>query len=254
MALRTRKLGSGSKLPAKPRRMWTKIVPLVAVLAVGGAAAYAVFGGKKGVGAEVQEEKKTREEKRREEKKKKYGEKLETLKRIIKFQRLKEQGENSWGENEDGVYFPPFDEKRYMEGLGDYTKNELWDLLSEQLRIVWLIQQEHKNALNNMDIELSTGKKVPSEEEEKEERLILAKLKIEKRKQDLVQGRIDEIEISEYGLAGKSREELQAILFSMEEKAMYWGVEYLPWEEEQTMYLASIALDRLFWSDVLGKE
>ena|GEM_PF-5881257 len=260
MALPIRRVDSGrvdSKIPAKPRGMWVKVVPLVAALAISGVvAAKTIFGGNTDEGAEVWKEKRTPQEIKSREKLKRQKAKLEMLKGIIKFQKMKEQGKIGWGENEDKSMesFPVFDGKRYMEALWEYEKDELWELFAEQCGTVEHLEKEHKDALDDMDIELSTGKRFPSEEEEKEENLVLAKLNIEKRKRDLVQGRIDEIELSEYGLAGKNREELQSILFSMEEMEVYWGVESMPWEKEQTMYLASIALDRLFWTDVFGSR
>ena len=247
MALRTRKLGSDFKRLAKPRKMWIKIVPLVAVLAIGGAvAAKTIFSGKSDSAAEVREEKKTLQEIRKEEKIKRQKAKVEMLKRVIKFQMMRERGRISWN-SEDEEKHPEFDEDAYGGALGKYTKSELWKLFSEQNKAVENLEEERNRLVDGMELELSTGKRFPSEEEEKEEKLIIAKLGIEMKKQGLVQERIDEIDLSEYELAGKGREELQEILFSLEEKAMTW-------EDEQTMYLASVALHRTFWNDVWGRD
>jgi len=232
-----------------------KIVPLVAALAIGGAvAAKTIFPGKKNPGVEVQE-KKTRAEKKKEEKARKQKAKVEMLKRIIKFQIMKEGKRVGWASEDEGEEgFPVFDEKGYREALWDYKKNELWKLFDEQCGEVERLEEERRLVLEGMEMELSTGKRFPTEEEEKEERLVLAKLGVERRKHDLVQERIDEMDLSEYGLAGKSREELQAILFSTEEKAMPWGTEYMTWEEEDTLHLASVALHKMFWNEVWGRD
>ncbi|MCP4646706.1 MAG: hypothetical protein GY852_03090 [bacterium] len=247
MALRTRKVGSNSTLPAKPKRIWVKVVPLVAALMIGGGvAAKAVFSGKSDAAAEVLEKKKTLQEIRKEERIKRQKAKVEMLKRVTKVQMMRERGQVSWG-GEDEEKCPEFDEDAYGEALGRYKKSELWKLFSEQNKTVEHLEGERNRLVDGMELELSTGKRFPSEEEEKEEKLIVAKLGIEMKKQGLVQKRIDEIDLSEYELAGKGRDELQEILFSLEEKTMSW-------EDEQTMYLASVALHRTFWNDVWGKD
>ena len=127
MALRSRQLGSDSKRLVKPRRVWVKVVPLVAALAIGGGiAAKAVFG-KKDPAAEVREEKKS-SEKRKEEKKKK---KIETLKQILKIRKkLKERGMLPEGKEVLLVTVSDL-ERKFRDFAEEFGRDEIVDVLME---------------------------------------------------------------------------------------------------------------------------
>ena len=57
---------------------------------------------------------------------------MQRIKMVLRFQKLKEQGKVSWGGDEDAEYFAPFDEKGYTGMHGEYGKDELWEMFSEQ--------------------------------------------------------------------------------------------------------------------------
>lgn len=234
----------GAKVPQKEKGMHSKKsfparYPLVSCLVVAagiGAGAFIISNsGEDAAGEKEPAARKSREENARERRENLVREKVEKIKKIVQFQ--KKLVENGWyerrrAEEEEARFRMQWEEQEFMIEVEGKNKEELVGLLIAQNRI---IEQLREYAGSSQDPELEH----------------------EQKKRDMLQQKLDEIEIAERGLLEKSVEELEGLLLELDKIITcedYYPIEtYIEAMEDRALIAKAIG-ERRFWDAIVFPE